>query len=265
MSLINEALKQAKANMAASAPPEAEERPPDETPPVSPIPPAPEVPGRRSSRTTDVLVGMLIFLLLALLLAAAAGGLYFIHSMRTSRPAPPTFGSGRPATEPATPVVKQSKTAGTVPKSTDSGQAESSAAETPAKPGPAPAARKPNPLARSLNRAKAIAETVHKRQMAPTEVVAANEKEPPVPDKAQKTAPSAVKSVQPAPANIIRTFKLTGIVEGPTGRLALINGAIVRQGRTIGNARIREIGNDFVIIEIKDRAYRVRIPGNTGF
>ncbi len=266
MSLINEALKQAKANMAANSPPDVEERPPEDTPPISPIPPAPTTAGRRGSKATEVLVGMLIFLLLALLLAAAAGGIYFIHSMRiTSQPGPPSFAGSLPAAGPTAPAVEQTATSGgAVPGPVEQGKKPPAEAGTAAEPKPVKPPRKPNPLAQSLNRAKAIAKTVHNRQMTPTEVVAA--KEPPHgPDRTPKPPTSDTKSVQPAPANIIRAYKLTGIVEGPTGRLALINGAIVRQGRPIGDARVREIGSDFVVIEVKGRAYRVPLPGNTGF
>lgn len=245
MSLINEALKQAKANTTPeAAPPSAEEA-------SSPAPPdamssavfVAQPTERRGRKGTDIMIGMLIFLLLSLLLAAAGGGIYFIHSMRAADRTPPSTPN-----DTTPPQTAQSSTKGPAAPTPPAGNtAGSQSSGSP---------RKPNLLAQSLNRAKAVANTVHKREMTPTAVVAQQ----------QAASPAAPEKTVPlAPDNITRAFKLTGIVEGPTGRLALINGTIVKQGRAVGNGRVLTIAKDYVLLEVNRKTYRLEIPGDSGF
>jgi len=247
MSLINEALKQAKANMSPEAAPSRED--------ASPPPPADAMssavfvaqPTRaRSGKGTDIMIGMLIFLLLSLLLAAVAGGIYFIHSKRAAAQAP---------------SAKQDKTTQTTaPSAKDTATPPVDNANGSKTPG---STRKPNPLAQSLNRAKSVAKTVQEREKTPTNGVARKQATT-TPGNPAATG-ALKKTIELAPAKITRAFKLTGIVEGPTGRLALINGAIIKQGRAIADGRVLEIAKDYVILEVNRKKYRLEIPGDSSF
>jgi len=52
-------------------------------------------------------------------------------------------------------------------------------------------------------------------------------------------------------------FRLNGIMEGPDGRVAMINGQRLREGQTIDNAKITEIGDYQVKLELDGREITV--------
>lgn len=64
-------------------------------------------------------------------------------------------------------------------------------------------------------------------------------------------APPAVRNIDPA------SFTLTGIMEGPEGSVAIINGYPIRVGEAIGEARLVKIGRYSVVLEVS--GYRITV------
>jgi len=64
-------------------------------------------------------------------------------------------------------------------------------------------------------------------------------------------------SITPAPADMARTFAVTGIMGGGARTVAIVNRRVVHVGDAIGNALVNEIRGDSVIVEIDGRQYEV--------
>lgn len=87
---------------------------------------------------------------------------------------------------------------------------------------------------------------------------------PATPVKPQSDNPGEIPAaVEPAPPGaeelVASKFKLSGIMEGPAGAVAVINGYPIHLGEVIGEARLVKIGLYSVVLEVSGRRVTLRM------
>ncbi len=81
------------------------------------------------------------------------------------------------------------------------------------------------------------------------------------PERTYLSGPPAAAELVLTPADMseINKFKLTGIMEGPEGAVAIINGYPVHLGEVIGQGRLVRIGPYTVVLEVSGRYLTIRM------
>ncbi len=236
MSLINEALKQARSQ-------EPQQNQPHRlgTPmvPVYPqaAPPPPAAPGGAGK-----LRGFLVVLLVVV--AAATGGIIFWTSQSTA-PAPAAGNRKVAATAPATP--------------------EPAAQPAAAKPAPTPAAHPVTGYGKAMQTARETAAKASAAAKEAEQVTAVPTT--PAPEPVKPAAPAPVVSVPPMPPPVpaaagpeANGYKLTGVIGSGTNHMALINDQIVRAGDKVGSATVLSVEATAVVLRLEDKVFELRLP-----
>ncbi|MFO7821551.1 MAG: general secretion pathway protein GspB [Lentisphaeria bacterium] len=72
--------------------------------------------------------------------------------------------------------------------------------------------------------------------------------------------PKKVSQIKTAPKRIRNQYRVSGIMQGDSGRLAIINSKIVGEGDTVEEAvEVSEIGKDFVILKVDKTKYKISL------
>ena len=79
-----------------------------------------------------------------------------------------------------------------------------------------------------------------------------------------KESEAAVRPVARGAAPVSSGLYLQGIMDGPAGRTALINGEIVREGQRIGTREVIQIGRKAVMILDKGNVTTLTLKGDGG-
>lgn len=78
--------------------------------------------------------------------------------------------------------------------------------------------------------------------------------------KAARRNEKAKPEVLPASKMLRNQYRISGIMQGESGRLAIINSKIVSAGDSLGDsARIVEIGDRHVILAIEAKRYKITL------
>lgn len=98
-----------------------------------------------------------------------------------------------------------------------------------------------------------------KPKAPPTTAPAETHEPPAAPDADTDTAPTAKPAPEPAAPHEASKLRVTAIMRGPDGNMALINGSLYREGQTVKGATIVRIGQYEVELVADGRRFTIRI------
>jgi len=226
MSLINEALKRAEAEKAGRK---------GNLSAVSSISP---LPTPKQASKSSPLVAAVVAAGVVAALAGAVGTFHGLSALGLEK-AQATVAHQADNNSPCKTADRPATPAG--PKALDKPQAEP--APSSQAPSPANHADKPSPQEASQARGT-------QQKSGQTEVKSTTKNARPLP--VDKSAPSPTSSGKSG-------YTLSGIMHGPAGNMALINGRLVRKGQSIGNARLVEITEYTVLLEVDGKQFTLRM------
>ena len=277
MSLINDALKQARAHTASE-----EQRKPAPDRFVT----REDAPAPAKGVGSDLVVLAGGFAVVVLLLLAAGGAVYYFHVAGSAdAPQPPSSAGANPPPAPAqtddipppaahseTPHSSLAKTLDNAEKTVAEIDRKRTAAETitappetetppPEQPHthsqPADVPTKPQTTRQTVQKIPPHKDTPETAEEQ-TPKTNAKERKPAAP--AEQTAPENPAAIPPAPArDWSALFRLTGIFSDGRGRMALLNGRTVRAGDRIGPADVKEIRKDRVILQAEGHLFEIQL------